>query len=69
MVSWLTHSSCSSNEISTPAGKLTLAAVRASISVPAQGASKAYVLAGEVRADKGRARAGEELTLESGGKV
>lgn len=59
----------SSNEISTPAGKLTLAAVRASISVPAQGASKAYVLSGEVRAEKGRARAGEELTLESGGKV
>src|SRR6188768_1170112 len=59
----------SSNELSTPAGKLTLAAVRASITVPAQGAPKAYVLSGEVRADKGRARAGEELTLESGGKV
>ncbi len=59
----------SSNELSTPAGKLTLAAVRASVTVPAQGAPKAYVLAGEVRADKGRARAGEELTLESAGKV
>jgi len=59
----------SSNELSTPAGKLTLAAVRASITVPAQGATKAYVLAGEVRADIGRARAGEELTLESGGKA
>jgi tetratricopeptide (TPR) repeat protein len=59
----------SSNELSTPAGKLTLAAVRASITVPAQGASKAYVLAGEVRADQGRARAGEELTLESGGQA
>ncbi|MES1182375.1 MAG: AgmX/PglI C-terminal domain-containing protein [Myxococcales bacterium] len=59
----------SSNELSTPAGKLTLAAVRASIAVPAQGATKAYVLSGEVRAEKGRARAGEELTLESGGKV
>jgi tetratricopeptide (TPR) repeat protein len=59
----------SSNELSTPAGKLTLAAVRASVTVPAQGAPKAYVLSGEVRAEKGRARAGEELTLESGGKV
>jgi len=61
----------SSNELSTPAGKLTLAAVRASITVPAQGAPKAYVLSGEVRAgaDQRRARAGEELTLESGGKV
>jgi tetratricopeptide (TPR) repeat protein len=61
----------SSNELSTPAGKLTLAAVRASITVPAQGAPKAYVLSGEVRAgaDQRRARAGEELTLESGGKA
>jgi Ca-activated chloride channel family protein len=59
----------SSSELSTPTGKLTLAAVRASLTVPARGASKAYVLSGEVRADKGRARAGEELTLESGGAV
>lgn len=59
----------SSNELSTPTGKLTLSAVRASLTVPAQGAPKAYVLTGEVRADKGRARAGEELTLESGGAV
>ena len=59
----------SSNELSTPTGKLTLAAVRASVTVPASGAAKAYVLSGEVRADKGRARAGEELSLESGGKV
>jgi Ca-activated chloride channel family protein len=59
----------SSNELSTPAGKLLLSAVRASLTVPAQGAPKAYVLSGEVRADKGRARAGEELTLESGGAV
>jgi hypothetical protein len=59
----------SSNELSTPAGKLLLSAVRASLTVPAQGPPKAYVLSGEVRADKGRARAGEELTLESGGVV
>ena len=59
----------SSSELSTPAGKLLLSAVRASLTVPAQGAPKAYVLSGEVRADKGRARAGEELTLETGGAV
>jgi hypothetical protein len=59
----------SSNELTTPAGKLTLAAVRASLTVPAQGAPKVYVLSGEVRAEKGRARAGEELSLESGGSV
>lgn len=59
----------SSSELITPAGKLTLAAVRASLVVPAQGAPRAYVLSGEVRADKGRARAGEELTLEAGGGV
>lgn len=59
----------SSNELATPAGKLTLAAVRASLTVPAQGAPKAYVLSGEVRAEKGRARSGEEITLESGGNV
>jgi hypothetical protein len=59
----------SASELSTPAGTLTLAAVRASLSVPAQGAPKAYVLSGEVRAEKGRARAGEELSLESGGAV
>jgi len=59
----------STNELTTPAGKLTLAAVRASLSVPAQGPPKAYVLSGEVRAEKGRARAGEELSLESGGTV
>ncbi len=59
----------SSSELVTPSGKLTLAAVRASLTVPAQGAAKAYVLSGEVRADQGRARAGEELTLEGGGKV
>jgi Ca-activated chloride channel family protein len=57
----------SSSELSTPSGKLTLAAVRASVTVPPRGAVKAYVLSGEVRADKGRARAGEELTLEGGG--
>jgi Ca-activated chloride channel family protein len=57
----------STNELVTPSGKLTLAAVRASLSVPAQGAAKAYVLAGEVRAEQGRARAGEELSLEPGG--
>ncbi|HYQ15295.1 MAG TPA: VIT domain-containing protein, partial [Polyangiaceae bacterium] len=59
----------STNELTTPSGKLTLAAVRASLSVPAQGATKAYVLAGEVRTDRGRARAGEELSLEAGGGV
>jgi tetratricopeptide (TPR) repeat protein len=59
----------SASELVTPSGKLTLAAVRASLTVPAQGATKAYVLSGEVRADQGRARAGEELTLEGGGKV
>jgi Ca-activated chloride channel family protein len=59
----------SSSELVTPSGKLTLAAVRASLTVPAQGPSKAYVLSGEVRAAQGRARAGEELTLEGGGKV
>src|SRR5690349_4704060 len=59
----------SASELVTPSGKLTLAAVRASLTVPAQGAAKAYVLSGEVRADQGRARAGEELTLEGGGKV
>ncbi len=57
----------SSNELATPSGKLTLAAVRASLTVPAQGAAKVYVLTGEVRADKGRARAGEELTLDASG--
>jgi Ca-activated chloride channel family protein len=59
----------STNELVTPSGKLTLAAVRASVTVPAQGAAKAYVLAGEVRAERGRARAGEELSLEPGGAV
>jgi Ca-activated chloride channel family protein len=59
----------SSSELVTPSGKLTLAAVRASLSVPHDGASKAYVLSGEVRAEKGRARAGEELTLERSGAV
>jgi len=59
----------STNELVTPSGKLTLAAVRASLSVLAHGAAKAYVLAGEVRAEQGRARAGEELTLEPGGAV
>lgn len=59
----------STDELVTPAGKLTLSAVRASLTVPAQGAAKAYVLAGEVRAERGRARPGEELTLESGGAV
>lgn len=59
----------SSSELATPSGKLTLAAVRASLTVPSDGASKAYVLSGEVRAEKGRARAGEELTLERGGAV
>jgi vault protein inter-alpha-trypsin-like protein len=59
----------STNELVTPTGKLTLAAVRASLSVPAQGAAKAYVLSGEVRAENGRARAGEELSLDAGGKV
>ncbi|HYJ09630.1 MAG TPA: VIT domain-containing protein, partial [Polyangiaceae bacterium] len=59
----------SSSELETPSGKLTLSAVRASLTVPAQGPTKAYVLAGEVRAEHGRARAGEELTLDSGGKV
>jgi tetratricopeptide (TPR) repeat protein len=59
----------SSSELETPSGKLTLSAVRASLTVPAQGAAKAYVLSGEVRAEQGRARAGEELTLEAGGKV
>jgi Ca-activated chloride channel family protein len=59
----------STNELVTPSGKLTLAAVRASLNVPAQGAAKAYVLSGEVRAEQGRARAGEELSLDAGGKV
>lgn len=57
----------SSSELTTPSGKLTLASVRASLTVPATGATQAYVLSGEVRADKGRARAGEELTLEPNG--
>lgn len=59
----------SSSELTTPSGKLTLAAVRASLNVPHDGASKAYVLSGEVRAEKGRARAGEELTLERSGAL
>jgi hypothetical protein len=57
----------STNELITPGGKLTLAAVRASVNVPAQGVAKAYVLSGEVRAEKGRARAGEELSLDPSG--
>ncbi|HVY27172.1 MAG TPA: AgmX/PglI C-terminal domain-containing protein [Polyangiaceae bacterium] len=57
----------SSSELTTPSGKLALSAVRASLTVPTDGATKAYVLSGEVRAEKGRARAGEELTLERGG--
>lgn len=59
----------SSSELVTPTGKLTLAAVRASITVPAAGPTKAYVLTGEVRCDAGRARAGEELTLGGDGKA
>lgn len=59
----------STHELVTPSGTLTLAAVRASVNVPAQGATRAYVLGGEVRADKGRARAGEELALEPAGAV
>lgn len=59
----------STNELLTPAGKLSLAAVRASLTVNPQAATKVYVLSGEVRAEHGRARAGEEMTLESGGKV
>ncbi len=59
----------SSSELITPAGSLTLAAVRASLTVPAQGSSEAYVLSGEVRSEKGRARAGEQLSLATDGSV
>jgi len=59
----------STHELTTPSGKLNLAAVRASVSVPEHGPAKAYVLSGEVRAEKGRARAGEELSLDAGGAV
>ncbi len=59
----------SSSELATRAGTLALAAVRASVTVPAQGDPTAYVLSGEVRADRGRARAGEQLTLKADGAV
>ncbi|RYZ04457.1 MAG: AgmX/PglI C-terminal domain-containing protein [Myxococcales bacterium] len=59
----------STSELVTPAGSLTLAAVRASLSVPAEGPPQAYVLSGEVRSQGGRARAGELLSLEKGGAV
>ncbi|MDF3069850.1 MAG: hypothetical protein K0R38_5451 [Polyangiaceae bacterium] len=57
----------STSELVTPAGSLTLAAVRASLTVPAEGAPRAYVLSGEVRSASGRARAGEQLLLEKDG--
>jgi tetratricopeptide (TPR) repeat protein len=59
----------STNELVTPSGKLTLAAVRASVNVAPGAAARAYVLSGEVRAEQGRARAGEELALDASGAV
>lgn len=55
-------------EIDTPSGPMTLSRVRASIDVTANGATSAYVLAGEVRSGEAvRAGAGELLTLQGKG--
>ncbi|MFO0757018.1 MAG: VIT domain-containing protein [Byssovorax sp.] len=55
--------------LDTPAGRLLLTQVRASIDAHAQGPTEAYVLSGEVRSgSRGRAIAGEILRIEGGGK-
>src|SRR5687767_1917339 len=57
-------------ELATPAGGLHLARVRTSIDVARKGATRAYVLAGELRTANGaRAGAGEELIASSPEKV
>ncbi len=54
-------------ELTTPSGPLHLSHVRASIDVRKDGATEAYVLAGEVRTDgAAHAAAGERLTLGGG---
>lgn len=54
--------------IETKQGMLHLVRVRASLDVAAQGTTEAYVLAGEVRTDRGgQAEAGQRLTLKGNG--